>query len=492
MASSETNRDDLLVPSALSTSATVCENVEIEARLSFWQEARQIFVLAAPVTLCNLFEYLPVVFLVTAVGHLSHSQEALAATVLGRNFFNACWGVAWGFTSALHTLAPQAEGAGRRDLHALNCQRAVWITSLVCLPLALLQFSSGNVLRLLGQDATLSAAAQPFAMRLVPRLFAEGYFTILQRMGQAMGHASAVALVALFGCLAAAVFLGLFVDMFDLGYLGAAWACTGWNTLNMCTLASFLFMQTGAGRGRSLFKPYKPCRRIFSMSGLREYLALAVPSTLQACLEWWAIDLGVMLAAGALPDPDLNLGAQAVVASIADLCYMVWLGVQGATSITVGRHVGAKRARAAQRSIRIAVVLGLMCATVVSMVLLVGRRWITRCLTTSPAVQAKSSSVLLVLAVHVFPDCINCVLGGALRGMGRQVRGVQFQFSGFYLVGLPIVVVVLLGLRNSEGALELLWIAVIASAVTSAACAALFISRADWTAILDESEARNS
>lgn len=425
--------------------------------------------------------------------HIATTRLDLAATALGRNYFNAFWSVAWGFTAALHTLAPQAEGAGRGDLHALHCQRAVLVVSVLCVPLAVAQGASGGILAAMGQDPVVSRAAGPFAARLIPRLFAEGYFTILQRIGQAMGHASAVAALTMVGCFGSVFFLWLFIHALGLGYLGAAWACCAWNALNMCALALFLFLQPGPGRGRSLFVPYKPCRQVFSWSGLREYVALAVPSTLQACLEWWAIDLGVMLAAGVLPNPDLNLGANAVVAAIADTCYMVWSGVQAATSIAVGKHVGAGRVRAAKRTIRIAILLGLLCAGMASLSLLLGRHAIAAALTSSEDVRRKAADALVVLAVLVFVDCINCVLGGALRGMGRQTRGVCFQFVGFYLVGFPVGALLLLQFgRTTSIGLECLWAAVVCAALTSAGCAAVYIARADWAAIVREARERNS
>ncbi|CAE8631036.1 unnamed protein product, partial [Polarella glacialis] len=438
------------------------------------------------------FEYLPVLFLIASVGHLPHSQQDFAASALGRNFFNSSWSIAWGFTAALHTLAPQAEGAGRSDLHALNAQRAFWIVTVVCVPLALLQGVSAKVLTFLGQDPALCALAQPFAIRLIPRLFVEGYFTILQRMGQAMGHASAVAALTFVGCAGAPIFLWLFVDQLGLGYLGAAWACTAWTVVNMFALAIFMFLQRGPGRGRSLFVPYKPFRHVFSWQGFREYLELAIPSTLHACLEWWAMDLGVMLAAGLLLHPDLNLGANAVVSCVADICYMMWLGVQGATSIAVGTHIGAGRAKAAQRTIRISVMMGLCGAAVVSLGIILGRHTIAAALDESPDVQAKAADAMLVLAVHVFPDSVNCVLGGALRGMGRQSRGVQFQFAGFYLLGMPLCVLLLHQYRADPFGLASLWLAVVCAVTTSSLCCAVYISRADWDSVISEARARNS
>eukprot|EP00928_Gymnodinium_smaydae_P059025 TRINITY_DN4225_c0_g3_i1.p1 TRINITY_DN4225_c0_g3~~TRINITY_DN4225_c0_g3_i1.p1 ORF type:complete len:499 (+),score=36.08 TRINITY_DN4225_c0_g3_i1:39-1535(+) len=452
-------------------------------------EVHGIIRLAVPVALTNLFEYLPVLFLVTTVGHLPSSRKDLAATALGRNFFSACFAIAWGFTSALHTLAPQAQGAGRSDLLALYCQRAALIVSIICIPLAIIQCFSGDILKMLGQDEAVSDAAAPFAMILIPRLFADGYFTILQRLAQAMGFADAVALLTSTGCLSAAGFLWLFIGVLDYGYLGAAWACSAWNVFNMTALAGYLFFRNA--HSRKLFQPC-PCKHVCQSAGMWEYVALAIPSTLQSCLEWWAIDFGVMLTAGLLPDPGLNLGANSIVASIADLSRMVWIGIQSATSIEVGKYVGAGDSQGAKRCIRMACLIGIVCASSISGVLVVGRHYIAATMTTSVELQRKVATTFSVLSISVFADCLNCVLGGVLRGIGRQSRGVLFQFFGFYLVGFPTGAFLFINYGHSDLGLDCLWVAVACSAFSSMMCAAIYIARADWAAILMESRLRNS
>merc|ERR1712203_1279646 len=123
---------------------------------------------------------------------------------------------------------------------------------------------------------------------------------------------------------------------------------------------------------------------------------LAVPATLQVCFEAWVIEVGVMLAAGTLPDADLNLGANGAVAVVDRMLSIVWLGMQGATSIAVGKHVGAGRPDAAKRTIRVAIVLGWMCAGVGCLALLWGRHLVAAALTDSEDVQDKAANVLVV------------------------------------------------------------------------------------------------
>merc|ERR1712018_1017190 len=110
-------------------------------------------------TFTNLFEYVPNMFMFVFIGQLPDSSRALASAALGRNFFNAGYSVAYGLTCALHTFAPQAEGAGRPDLHQLHGQRAVVICTVAFVPLMLLQFNSTAFLQVLGQDSGVAEAA---------------------------------------------------------------------------------------------------------------------------------------------------------------------------------------------------------------------------------------------------------------------------------------------------------------------------------------------
>eukprot|EP00928_Gymnodinium_smaydae_P059024 TRINITY_DN4225_c0_g2_i1.p1 TRINITY_DN4225_c0_g2~~TRINITY_DN4225_c0_g2_i1.p1 ORF type:complete len:504 (+),score=54.58 TRINITY_DN4225_c0_g2_i1:52-1563(+) len=480
--------DKLLSHEDDSTTATLLDDREAVSS-DGGAEALRIVRLAVPAVLTFLFSYLPTLFLVYAVGHLPDAQKDLAATALGRNFFSSSRAIVWGVTSALQTLAPQAEGAGRADLHALHCQRAALVVSTISIPLATIQFFSGDILKMLGEDATISDAAEPFAIRLIPRLYVEGYYSILLRIAQAMGFANGVAVLTSMGCLGAAVFLWLFIGVFGLGYLGAAWACVAWNVFNLATLVGFMFTRNDSCR--KLLWPYSPWERVCHVAGLWEYITLAVPSMLQSCLEFWAVDLGVMLAAGRLPDPDLNLAANSIVASIFDLTRMVWIGIQSATSIEVGKYVGAGDSRGAQRSIRMACCVGLVSASVMSGILFFGRHSIAAAFSTSSALQDTVATTLIVLSFNAFADCLNCTLGGVLRGIGRQSKGVLFQVVGFYLVGFPLGALLVTKYGHRSFGLNCLWVAVACSALTSMVCSAVHIMRADWLAILEESRLRN-
>ncbi|CAK0876634.1 unnamed protein product [Prorocentrum cordatum] len=114
-------------------------------------------------------------------------------------------------------------------------------------------------------------------------------------------------------------------------------------------------------------------------------MSLAVPAALQSCLELWALELGVTIGAGLLPDAEVNLGANAALACIGGTCYMLWVGLQVAASITVGTGDAA----AAQRAARVSVCIGLFFALLVYLVVPIGRFEIAGALTDDAEVKAK-------------------------------------------------------------------------------------------------------
>lgn len=78
--------------------------------------------------------------------------------------------------SALDTLCGQAFGAGARQYNLLGIykQRAMFLLTLVSVPLAVIWFYSGQILLLFGQDPDIAAEAGTFARWMIPALFAYG------------------------------------------------------------------------------------------------------------------------------------------------------------------------------------------------------------------------------------------------------------------------------------------------------------------------------
>lgn len=89
-----------------------------------------------------------------------------------------------GMASALDTFCGQSYGAKQYHMLGIYMQRAMFVLSLVSIPLAVIWANTGEILKLLGQDAQISAEAGKYAKCLIPCLFAHGLVQCLNRFLQ--------------------------------------------------------------------------------------------------------------------------------------------------------------------------------------------------------------------------------------------------------------------------------------------------------------------
>ena len=79
-----------------------------------------------------------------------------------------------GMASALDTLCGQAFGAGQHHLLGIYMQRAMFLLTVVSIPLAVVWFYTGEILLLFGQDPDIATEAGAYARWMIPALFAYG------------------------------------------------------------------------------------------------------------------------------------------------------------------------------------------------------------------------------------------------------------------------------------------------------------------------------
>ena len=56
--------------------------------------------------------------------------------------------------------------------------------------------------------------------------------------------------------------------------------------------------------------------------------------------EWWASEI-IIFMSGALPDPELQMGAMSIYQNLLALCFMLPAGVREACSTIVGNAIGS-------------------------------------------------------------------------------------------------------------------------------------------------------
>ncbi|XP_057436497.1 protein DETOXIFICATION 9-like isoform X2 [Lotus japonicus] len=393
---------------------------------AFWLEFKKVGSMAAPMVAVTVSQYLLQVVSLMMVGHIgilaSFSGVAIATSFAEVTGF----GVLLGMAGALETLCGQTYGAEDfRKIGNYTCC-AICTLTLVCVPITLIWIFTDKILLLFGQEPEISHAAREYCMCLIPALYGYAVLQSLIRyfQTQSMIFPMVFSSIAVL-CLHVPICWGL-VFKLGMGHVGAAFAIAISYWLNVI--------------GLGLYMNYSPaCEKtkiVFSSSALlsiAEFFRFAIPSGLMFCFEWWSFELLTLLA-GLLPNPQLETSILSVCLNTTTLHYFIPYAIGASASTRVSNELGAESPKAAQ-------------------------------------------DMVPFLCVSVTADSLIGVLSGIARGGGFQKTGAYVNLGAYYLVGIPIALVLGFVLHlNAKG----LWIGVLTGSILQAIILAVVTVVTDW------------
>uniref|UniRef100_A0A0E0G6P2 Protein DETOXIFICATION n=1 Tax=Oryza nivara TaxID=4536 RepID=A0A0E0G6P2_ORYNI len=298
-----------------------------QAGLGVREEVKKQLWLAGPLVAGALLRYVIQMISVMFVGHLG--ELPLAGASMANSFTTVTgFSLLLGMASALDTLCGQAFGAQQYHLLGIYKQRAMLLLTAVSVPLAVVWFYTGDILRLFGQEADIAAEAGAYSRWMIPALFAYGLLHCQIRFLQTqnvvlpvMAAAGATALCHLLVC-------WVLVYAAGMGNRGAALSNAVSYWINVAILAVYVRVSSS-------------CKKTwtgFSTEAFRDALGffrLAVPSALMVCLEMWSYEILVLLS-GRLPNPKLQTSVLSISLNTASLVWMIPFGLGCAISWCMG------------------------------------------------------------------------------------------------------------------------------------------------------------
>jgi MATE family multidrug resistance protein len=178
-----------------------------------------------------------------------------------------------GMANALGTLCGQAFGARQHHLLGVYKQRGMVVLGLAALPVALVWACAGELLVLMGQDASIAAEAGVYARWLIPSLAAYVPLQCHVQFLQAQGVVLPVTASSCATAICHAAVCWTLVHGAGMGSKGAALSIAVSYAVNVAILATYVRTSSAC---RDTWKG-------FSMEGvkeLRRFAALAVPSAM--------------------------------------------------------------------------------------------------------------------------------------------------------------------------------------------------------------------
>lgn len=399
----------------------------------FRQEVRTTAVLAAPLVVGHVATGL--IGLVDSVIAGRHGTSTLAAVSVGTAMFWLPIMIPMGTLMALPPSVSQLQGAGRRHEIGPLFRQALWLAAALGLGLFAFLSVAAQSLAQLGIDAGIVPGAAAFLQGIrwgVPALTAyycmrylsDGLHWTLPTM--VFGFGGLLLLVPLGATLTFGLFGAPELGAGGLGFASAAMMWAQAIAFALYLARSRRFADLG------LFARFDPPRRA-EIAGL---LKVGLPIGITVAMEGGLFVATALLIGGL---GEVPAAAHQIAINVAALCFMIPFGVAEATTVRVGHALGGGLGREGVRRAAMAgLALVLASQSATALALFAGNLHIVGLYTADAVVATLAAALLLYAAVFQFPDGIQVLSAGALRGL-KDTRVPMFLAAfAYWGVGMAL------------------------------------------------------
>ena len=373
----------------------------------------------------------------------------LAAVAIGNLYFFGVAVFGMGVLFALDPVISQAVGARDAGAVARGVQRGALLALLLTVVASLLLLPSGPILSALRQPEDVVPVAAAYAWASILGVYPFYGFVVVRQSLQAMGK-----IRALLWTVATANVVNVFLNWIliygnlgapELGAVGSGWgtSLSRWFMMVMLMMVAWPLLRPSL----------RPLRRdVLQLAPLARLLRVGAPIGVQQSLEF-----GVFGAAGLLIGlmGTIPVASHQVALQLAALTFMIPLGVAQATSVLVGQAVGRADPPGARRAAGAGLLVGAGFMSVTAALFLLIPEPLAAVFSVDQSVIATAATLLPIAGVFQIVDGLQVVAAGALRGVADTRVPMILNFVGFWLVGLPVCVV--LGLGLDQGPTGVWW-----------------------------------
>jgi len=396
------------------------------------REVRTTAILAAPLVAGHLSTGLIGFVDSVIAGH--HGTDTLAAVAVGTALFWLPMMVPMGTLLALPPSVSQLDGSGRREAIGPLFRQALWLAAALGLLLFGFLSIAGLALAPMGIAPEVRPGAIAFlhgirwgvpalTLYLAMRYLSDGLHWTLPTM--LLGFGGLLVLVPMGYVLTFG--LSGFPEM-GAGGLGVASAAMMW--AQALAFAAYLARSRRFASLR-LFSVFEPPRR----GPLIELLRTGLPIGVTVAMEG-SLFIVTALLIGRLGA--VEVAAHQIAINVAALCFMVPMGLAEATTVRVGHAHGRGSADGVRRAALAGYALALCTQSFSALVVFAGHDAVVALYTSDAAVAALASSLLLYAAAFQYPDGVQVVSAGALRGL-KDTRVPMFLAAlAYWGIGMPL------------------------------------------------------
>lgn len=418
--------------------------------------------LAFPVMLTQLGAALVGLFDSIMVGH--YSTADLAAVSFSNAIFFTVMVFAMGTLMAITPIVGFAEGAqeGKERIAALLANGLIYTTIVTLLAMVIL-VPCWPILHLFGQEPDVVACARPYygliVLSIVPFLF----FCLCKQFLEGLNNTT-VAMVITIACNLLNIFLNW---IFIYGHwgspaMGAAGAGLATLIARFLTAICFIVVMFSRRHWRQYFTLIN--RSMLNWSDVKHYIRIGTSIGLQSFVECFLFTASFVIIGWISKE---SLAAHHIANQMADMTFMLALGIGAATTIRVSHQLGKRDFEAVQMASRASVHLCLLMNTIGATIMITLRHYLPYIFTEDPEVIEIASTLILIGGLFQYADGLQCVGAAMLRGI-QDVR-VPMRIAALAYIGIALPLGIILTFPCGLGA-KGMWLAFVIGLLIPAVC----------------------
>ncbi len=388
--------------------------------------------LAAPLAAGHLSSGLVGLVDAMVAGH--HSTATLASVSVGAALFWLPMLAPMGTLMALPPSVSQLDGAGRRAEIGAIFRQTLWLALMLGAAMFALLSLLPQVLRPMGIAPAIVPGvidflhavrwgAPAFALYLAMRYLSDGLHWSLPTMLLGFGGLCVLAPTAY-------VLTNGALGFPELGAQGIGIATSLMFWVQAIGFALYL-RHSRRFADLQLFSNFEWPRWAVQRELLHVGLPIGVTITMEGGL--FAVTALLIGRLGEVP-----VAAHQVALNVASICFMLPFGIAEATTVRVGHALGRHDGRGIRHAVYAGYALALGTQTLSATTLLLGHHQIAALYSADPTVIALGGSLLLLAALFQFPDGIQVVSAGALRGLKDTKAPMWLAAFAYWGVGMPV------------------------------------------------------
>ncbi|OMO97297.1 Multi antimicrobial extrusion protein [Corchorus capsularis] len=389
--------------------------------------------IAVPLVAMNLTWFAKIAVTTAFLGRLGELQ--LAGGTLGFTFANVTgFSVLNGLCGAMEPICGQAFGAKNFRLLHKTLLMAILLLLLATLPISFLWLNVDKILTHFGQKEDISSVAKTYLFYLLPDLIVTAFLCPLK----AYLSSQSITIPIMFSSALALAFhipINIFLAKVK-GLEGVSMAIWISDLIVAILLVLYVLMMENRKGGKWKEGGWWD-------QGVQDWLRLlklSGPCCLTTCLEWWCYEILVLLT-GRLPNAKQAVGVIAIVLNFDYLLYSVMLSLATCASTRVSNELGANQPQSAYQSAYVSLAISTISGCIGALAMVGSRGFWGPLFSHDKGIINSVKKMMLLMAVVEVVNFPLAVCGGIVRGTARPWLAMYANLGGFYLVALPLGIV---------------------------------------------------